>query len=249
MSELPVETRVDPSIRINCLGRLVALLAPHRSTLSLVLLLLLVLTAVNIVMPQLFAIVFDDVFGQQRWGLLWMVLPGMLGLYVLRNFLYYTSKTRAIRVGETICFGLRSRLFERLQQMSIQYHRRTNPGQLSSRVMNDSYVLQQFIHHEMPRFLLALLLFAGVVATMYAMNWRLAVACTVVLPFHLVTFHVFRRPITRTSRSAQEHQAVASGNLVEKFLGIEVVKSFTAEDRENIAHLNIERLMAEVDQA
>ena len=62
------------------LPRLGELLKPYKIQLMLAVLMLIGLTAVNIVIPQLFAIVFDDVFETGHWMLLFTVLGAMLGL-------------------------------------------------------------------------------------------------------------------------------------------------------------------------
>ncbi|MFA9478402.1 ABC transporter transmembrane domain-containing protein [Phycisphaerales bacterium AB-hyl4] len=216
-------------------ARLAALLKPYWAPLVIALAMLIGLTVANIAQPQLIAVILDRVFPDQNFGLLWVVLFSFLSLYAIRNYLYFRSKYTAVKVGENVCFTLRNQLFERLQQMNLRYYQQSKPGQLSSRVMNDSFVIQEFIQSEVPKLLTAVLLFLGVVAVIYATNWQLALASTIVLPMHLIAFHYFKRPIKSASRSAQEHLANAHGNLIEKFLGIEVVKGFTGEQRESQA--------------
>jgi ABC-type multidrug transport system fused ATPase/permease subunit len=165
----------QPAHGASAFGRLGDLLGPYKLVLLLAVLMLIGLTAVNIVIPQLIAIVFDEVFKTGDWMLLFLVLASMLGLYVLRNLLYFGGKSISVSVGEDVCFNLRKRLFERLQHMSLSYYHENKPGQLSSRVMNDSYVIQQFIQNEFPTLIQALLLFLGIVTTTYVMNDRAAV--------------------------------------------------------------------------
>ena len=215
--------------------KLGSLMRPYWWRLALVLFLLIGLAGVNIVIPLLVGTVLNRVFPENNWPLLWLVLGAFFLVYVLRNVLYFFSKYTAVSVGENVCFTLRSRLFETLQQMNLRYYRDTSPGQLSSRVMNDSYMIQEFIQGQLPKVMQAFLLFLGIVATMYALNWQLAVASTIVLPLHFFTFNYFKGPIKQASKTAQAHMADATGNLIEKFLGMEVVKSFTAEDREQKA--------------
>ena len=217
------------------LPRLGSLLKPYKLRLALAVLMLIGLTAVNIIIPQLIAIVIDEVFPTGYWMLLFTILGSMLGLYVVRNLLYFGGKTLSVSVGEDLCFTLRKRLFERLQNMSLRFYQHHKPGQLSSRVMNDSFVIQQFIMDEFPALVQAILLFLGIVAVTYAMNWQLALASTIILPLHLAAYYYLRRPIKRASGDAQHHLADATGDLIEKFLGIEVVKGFTGEERENAA--------------
>ncbi len=215
--------------------RLASLLRPYRWRLIAALAMLIALTAANLAIPALIATVFNEVFPHKNWVALWWVLIGILIAYLARNLLYFGSKITAVNIGEEVSFSLRSQLFDRLQQMNLRFYQKNKPGQVSSRVMNDSFVVQMFIQDDLPTMLQSSLLFVGLVAALFAVNWQLAAACTVVLPLHLATYYWFRRPIKQASHVAQEQLAVATGNLVEKFLGMEVVKSFTAEAREGEA--------------
>ena len=196
---------------------------------------LIVLAIVNMAVPASIALLLNDVFPKQRWSLLWLILAGILAVYLARNVLYFGSKYTAVSIGEGVSFRLRNRLFERLQQMSLRFYRQNQPGKLSSRVMNDSFVVQSFIQDDLPTLLQASFRFICIVAIIYAVNWKLALVSTIVLPLHLIAFARFKRPIKSASGVAQEHLAVVQGNLIEKFLGVEVVKACTAEQRENDA--------------
>ncbi|MGF1450336.1 MAG: ABC transporter ATP-binding protein [Opitutales bacterium] len=219
----------------SALVRLWELIQPHWRPFTLVLLLLIALTLVNLALPRIIGVILDEVFVTRDWSLLALILGAIVGIFILRNAFYYVSKIQSVIIGENVCFNLRKKLFERMQQMSLVYYRRNNPGKLSSRVMNDTNIIQGFIQDEYPTLMQSVLLFLGILAVIYAMSWQLALAATIILPLHLLTFHYFRRPIKAASRNAQENLAEASGNLLEKFLGIEVVKGFTGEEREKHA--------------
>lgn len=231
MSRTPQNQRDDNS----SLRRLAILLRPYSRRLLLVLGMTIALAIFNMILPAYFIkLMIDDVFaGDGNIRLLWIILPGILIVYLARNLLYFLAKFSTVLVGENLCFTLRNRLFEQLQQMNLQFYRENKPGKISSRVMDDSFQIQSFIQDELPTVLQALFLFLGLVAVLYAVNWQLALASTVVLPLHLIVFLKFKHPIKEASRTAQEQLAVVHGNLIEKFLGAEVVKGFTAEDREN----------------
>jgi ABC-type multidrug transport system fused ATPase/permease subunit len=219
--------------------RLATLLKPYSKRLSMVLGMLLALAALNMVMPAYFiSLMIDKVFPSSESpdgniGLLWIILPGILIVYVVRNVLYFFSKYTTVVIGENLCFSLRNRLFENLQQMNLRFYRENKPGKISSRVMDDSFQIQTFIQDELPTVLQAFTLFLGLVAVLYAINWKLALASTIILPLHLYVYVRFKRPIKDAARTAQEQLSVVHGNLIEKFLAAEVVKGFTAEAREN----------------
>ena len=217
------------------IGQLARLLRPYAGRLVAALAMLFGLTGVNLALPMLLGLIFNEIFPEKNWTLLWIVLAAIFALSAVRNALFFGSRIIAITCGEELAFELRNRLFQHLQGMSLQFYRRNQPGSISSRVINDSFVVQSFVQEELPKLLQSGLLFVGLIATMYAVNWQLALAATFVLPLHLLAYLKFREPIRQTSKNAQEHLATATGNLIEKFLGMEVVKGFTAEDREGRA--------------
>lgn len=215
--------------------RFMGLLWPHWRPVSLALFSMLLLTAVNLATPMLVGMVFNRVFPERDWSLLWWILAGMLGFFLLRNLFFYQSKFTAVRVGENVCFSLRKRLFERIQQLRLSYTRSQSPGQITSKVMNDSMQIQQFIADVLPKALQAGLLFLGIIIITYSINWQLALASTFILPVHLYVFGYFGRRIKRSSRESQERIDFATGSIFETVLGVEVVKGFTGEERGNRA--------------
>lgn len=215
--------------------RLGGLLRPYIGRLSRSLLAMIALAGVNMIVPAFIAILFNQVFPNNDWGLLFLMLIGLVVVYTSRNLLYFISKYSAVYVGENVCFQMRKNLFERMQSQNIQYYKQHKPGEVSSRVMDDSYVIQSFIQDDLPTALQAICMFVALIGITYAVNWQLALASTIVLPFHIYTIKRFKIPIKQASRKAQEQLAVVHGNLIEKFLGIEVVKGFTGEQRESEA--------------
>ncbi len=214
------------------------LLRPFSFRLGMVVVLLFLLTFSDMAQPYFLKLLIDDVFGAGNatggnWQLLWFILPGMGLIYVTRNTLFFSSRMMSLRVSEDLCFDLRKRLFEHLQQQSLRFYKANQPGKVSSRVMDDTFKIQNFIQDKLPTFARYVLEFQVLLVIVYMVNWRLALASTLVLPLHLLTYRGFRRPIRESHSEAQESLAIAHGNIVEKFLGMEVVKGFSAEERES----------------
>lgn len=216
-------------------GQLAGLLKPYTIRLVVVVLLLTGLALVNMAIPASIGIIFNEVFPNRLTWLLWALLPGILVVYLLRNVLFAGTKAITMHIGEQICFHLRRRLFQRLQVQNLPFYRDHHPGELSSRVMDDTFTVQTFVQDDVPKLLQAVCLFVSLVVVLYVINWRLGVVTTLVLPLHIVVFRYFRQNIKQTSQAVQESLASVHGNLVEKFLGMDVVQGFTGEDRENEA--------------
>ncbi len=222
-------------------GGLVGLLRPHAGRMGMVVGSLLALVVIDLAPPYAIKLLIDDVFANSEFAaraggrgtLLALILVGLFVAYALRNAFFFWSKMLSLRTSEDICFSLRRRLFDHLQQMSMRFYSANQPGRVGSRVMDDTYKIQNFIDDKFPVLMLNLLKVQVLVVVLCVMNLRLALAALAILPVQYVTCRFFRVPIRRSHSEAQENLSVAYGSLVEKFLGMEVVKGFSGEARES----------------
>lgn len=201
-----------------------------------VILLLGALSAVNMVVPYAMKLIFDRVLPgkghEAQWSLIWPILGGIAVAYLLRNGLYFTSRMMSVSIAEHLAFRLRSELFGRLQRMRVESDGAEHVGELSSRVMDGTGRLQQFIEEHLPKMLFNAISFSALIVVIFVVNWKLAIATVLLLPLHFLTFRTFNSPMRQTYSLAQSHYAEAQGALVERLMGMEVVKGFTAEERE-----------------
>ncbi len=220
---------------------MLGLLREHSSRLGMIVGLLILLALTDLVPPFAIKLLIDDVFtggGHAEsmggaWKLLSVILIGLFLSYIARNSLFYASRMLSLRMSEDICFTMRRRLFDHLQQLSMRFYRSNQPGRVSARVMDDTYKIQGFIQDKLPLLMLNLLKFQILIVVICMMNVRLAIASIIILPLQFVTYRFFRSPIKLSHSEAQENLSLAYGSVVEKFLGIEVVKGFSAEVRES----------------
>ncbi|MEZ6163764.1 MAG: ABC transporter ATP-binding protein [Phycisphaerales bacterium] len=222
-------------------GTMLGLLREHGGRLSVIIGLLILLALTDLAPPYAIKLLIDDVFTNSgeaeslggAWKLLGLILFGLFLSYVARNALFYASRMLSLRMSEDICFTMRRRLFDHLQQLSLKFYRSNQPGRVSARVMDDTYKIQTFIQEKLPLLMLNLLKFQILICVICVMNIRLALASIIILPLQFVTYRFFKGPIKLSHSEAQENLSLAYGSVVEKFLGIEVVKGFNAEARES----------------
>lgn len=222
-------------------GSMLGLLREHSHRLGMIVGLLVLLALTDLVPPYAIKLLIDDVFtgdGKAEamggaWKLLGLILFGLFLSYIARNSLFYASRMLSLRMSEDICFTMRRRLFDHLQQLSMRFYRSNQPGRVSARVMDDTYKIQAFIQEKLPLLMLNLLKFQILIVVICMMNVRLALASIIILPLQFVTYRFFKGPIKLSHSEAQENLSLAYGSIVEKFLGIEVVKGFSAEARES----------------
>ena len=168
------------------------LIRPWSGQLTVVVILVGFLALADMVLPWALALLVDDVFpalssNSGGWELLWVILLSLCAIYVLRNVLFFVSRMITVRVSEHVCFDLRQRLFNHLQRLGMGFYKSNRPGQISSRVMDDTFRIQMFIQDKLPTLIRYIIEFQIILILLYVVNWRLALASTIVLPLHLLT--------------------------------------------------------------
>ncbi|MAI66718.1 MAG: hypothetical protein CMJ26_02430 [Phycisphaerae bacterium] len=218
------------------------LIRPWSGQITMVVILVGMLALADMVLPWALALLVDDVFPALAdktggWEMLTIILVSLCSIYVLRNVLFFVSRMISVRVSEHVCFNLRQRLFDHMQQLGMDFYKSNRAGKISSRVMDDTFRIQTFIQDKLPTLLRYTIEFQILLILLYVVNWKLALASTLVLPLHLWTYKKFYLPIRDSHNRAQEHLAEAHGSLVESFMGAQVIKGFSAEERESESFL------------
>jgi subfamily B ATP-binding cassette protein MsbA len=212
------------------------LVRPYRKVLLRVLVFLVAVSFLNLAMPKIVGYVIDNVFDspdtggpplvpEVRLGLLTRVLLVILAIYIVKNILYYTAKTRVIVVGERVAFDLRQRLVQHLHTLSVDFYQQNRPGKISARVLQDVQSIRQFIQEELANMMIDLFMLLVAAGILFAMDPVLALVTLGILPFHVLVYYLFRKPILAYAREAKERMADVSGDLIEQFDGATTVKA------------------------
>ena len=129
-------------------------------------------------------------------------------------------------------YKLRQKVFGKLQSLALRYHESTSVGQLMTRCSQDIEVLQSFINQLTSGFGYQLLLVIGVAATMFAMNWQLALVACIPAPFVMLCTLYFTRRVTPIWRKYWARRSDLNSGLNSVLSGIRVVKAYAQESRE-----------------
>ncbi len=212
--------------KANPIREMIRLLNPYKVALLGVLGCSIILSCLEMALPMVVGYVIDHVFKADaadaaqtaaRFRLLWVVLLIILVIYLLRNLIYYVTKPATIVVGEKAAFDLRQRLISHLHTLSVDFYQRNNPGKISARVMQDVQSVKLFIQDELAQVMLNGLKVVVTATIMLCLEWWLALVTFAVIPFHVLVYYLFRRPISTYAREAKEHSADVSGDLVAQF--------------------------------
>ena len=207
-------------------------LKPYFWQIVLTLLLLLVLTGLNLVVPRIIRSVVDEGLVQGQTGYLVRSALLLLGLGLLSALLNlgnrYWSEWIAARVG----YDLRNRMYDHIQYLPFTYHDHAQSGQLISRCIEDVRSIERFAGGAVADLIRFVLLSVGIITIMISDNARLAIiALLPIIPLTLMTSS-FGTKIGKLFFAVDNAVGDVSNRLQENVVGVQVVRAFAREPYE-----------------
>jgi subfamily B ATP-binding cassette protein MsbA len=151
----------------------------------------------------------------------------------------------ADQAGQRMIFDLRRELYVHLQRMSLSFFEKRQVGSITSRLVSDIAVAQNFVGAAFTNTIMDFSSLLLITVLLFSMNWRLALVSLVIFPFYVTLNRFFKKRIRSTSKQAQQKMEEISGDVSEKLGGISVIQSYTREKaeeqhflRENRAYLS-----------
>jgi subfamily B ATP-binding cassette protein MsbA len=132
-------------------------------------------------------------------------------------------------IGHSVVRDLRNLLYARIIDHSIAFFTHNPTGRLMSAITSDIEKIQYAVSQSAADFLKQSFTLVGLLAVIFYMDWRLALASMALVPFVVFPSANIGRYIRVSSRSSQDKMAELNTVLQETFSGIRVVKAFGME--------------------
>ena len=211
-----------------------ALLWAHRRRLLIGLGLMLVSRLAGLVLPASSKYLIDDVVGKNRSDLLPLIaLAAGLATLVQAVTSFALSQILGVAAQRAIT-DMRKRVQARIMHLPVRYFDSTQTGVLVSRIMSDAEGIRNLVGTGLVQLVGGLVTAVMGLGVLFWLNWHLTVITILVLAaFGGGMAYAFRtlRPLFRERGKIN---AEVTGRLTEALGGIRVVKSYTAEKREEI---------------
>jgi len=172
------------------------------------------------------------ILGEKNLKLLNLIVLGIIGIVALKGLFFFAQTYLISLISFRVVTELRNRVYEHLQRLSLSFYRKRQTGEIISRVINDVDQLQNALTNTTVNFLTNCLILIGAFGLIFYIHWQLSLFVLIVIPIIAFAANKFGQWIRRFSSSIQTRIANISSILQETIVGVEVVKSFGAENRE-----------------
>jgi ABC-type multidrug transport system fused ATPase/permease subunit len=211
------------------LGILLRLTSRYRTRSLLSVVALLLATATALAPPYLSKYAIDDGIRQHDLTKLWWIVGAFLIAGLLNWGLTYAQTYLTGWVGERILADLRNRLFDHLQRLSLGFFERNRAGVIISRLTNDVEAIDQLVTDGVTSLVQNTLTLLGTAILLFVLDWRLALATLVVIPFMSIASAIFRKRSARAYSQVRERLGLVTATLAEDIAGMRVLHAFTRE--------------------
>ena len=207
-------------------------LQPYLKQVIANLLLLLGISFISLIIPQIIKRVIDEGISSGntatigRYALI-LFSVGAVGA-LLSLFQRYLAQWIGARVG----YDLRNALYERIQNLPFSFHDHTQTGQLISRCIEDVRSIQEFSGSSIIEWAQLLIFGVGITTMMFLDNLTLGIiALLPLIPLVFLAFD-FGNRITRLFYKVDGALGALSTTLQENVTGAQVVRAFAREEFE-----------------
>jgi ABC-type multidrug transport system fused ATPase/permease subunit len=211
-----------------------ALLWAHRRRLAIGLTLMLISRLAGLVLPASSKFVIDDVIGNGRHELLLPIaIAGGVATVVQAITSFGLSQILGVAAQRAIT-DMRKRVQAQVVRLPVRYFDSTQSGVLVARIMSDAEGIRNLVGTGLVQLIGGLVTAVLGLAVLLYLNWTLTIVTVVVLSLFGGGMAYAFKTLRPLFRERGRINAEVTGRLTESLGGIRVVKSYTAEKREEI---------------
>ncbi len=219
--------------KVLLIKRLFSYLMAYKSSIALILLLIIFRTAVRILNPMFIQIGIDDFIGKNDLKGLFVlggvvVFINILTVLSVRFRVYMTSK-----ITNKVIMQIRQNLYEHIQTLDFSFFDSKPKGKILSRIIADVNALKSFMDNCITTLVPEFGTLIAVLVIMFVQNAKLALAALCSVPLLAVSMFVIMIKSHKGWVATRKKSSNMSAFLHEDLDGMRIVQQFNAEDESN----------------
>ncbi|MDG4788539.1 ABC transporter ATP-binding protein [Micromonospora sp. WMMD1102] len=210
--------------------RVVEFARPYRSDIAVFLVTVVLAAIIGVATPVLAGDVINAISrgGSDAAGLVIRLAVVIAGLAVADALLSLAQRWYSARIGEGIILNLRTRVYDHVQRMPLQFFTRTQTGALVSRINNDVTGAQRAFTSTLSGVVSNIIQLVLTAAVMFTLSWQITALSLVLLPIFIIPARRVGRRLAEITRESYDLDAKMNATMTERFgvAGALLVKLF-----------------------
>ncbi|MBS10178.1 MAG: ABC transporter ATP-binding protein [Gemmatimonadetes bacterium] len=220
------------------LKKLLQFVRPYQRRLFGALLLTIGLTTVSMTPPLIMKFIVDEIVVGGRWDLLEIVLLISVLIPVAAAGLSVLTTYSISIISHRLIMDIREAMFDHLLRLSLLFYDKMGTGKIMERIMGDVATVRSMVTMRVLSIVTDFVSFWFAIAMCASLNWKLGALLIALLPLYLFNYFGWRGGIRASVRAWRTKMDKVSVGLQERLSGVQVVKAYGKERRENRAFAN-----------
>lgn len=188
-------------------------------------------TLVTTALPLLARTYIDQFISSGQAAAGFYLLAIYYGLFILRVLLTFLGQYSFAKVAHSIVRDLRQEAFANIQKLRMAYFDQTPAGAIVSRLTNDTQAVADMFSSIFSSFLSSIFILVVTAATMFALDWHLALFILLFLPIMLASILLYQKLSTGLLKQVRSKLSDLNVKLSETIEGMRIVQAFGQEKR------------------
>ena len=216
--------------------RVLAFARPYRREILIFLVAVVLDAIIGVATPVLAGRAVNTITAHQHGAAAAVVRIAVLiaALALVDAGLSLVNRWYSARIGEGIILSLRTKVYDHVQRMPLQFFTRTQTGALVSRLNNDVLGAQQAFTSTLSGVVSNVIQLVLTAAVMFTLSWQVTALSLVLLPVFILPARRIGRKLAEITRESYQLDAKMNATMTERFgvAGALLVKLFGRPDDE-----------------
>jgi len=211
------------------LRRFARYVAPYRSSIIIVLLILPLVAACRLAQPWIIKLAIDNHIINGKLAGLETIALAFLGILLIESLLSFIEVYLLQSVGQQVMSDMRSELYQHVMHLPVTWFDQVPVGSAVTRLTSDVEVLGEMFASGIITIVGDVLLLIGIISVMLWMNLKLSLVTFSVLPVLIYVAYTFRRRMRQSFREVRARLGRLNAFLNECISGISIIQIFNRE--------------------
>jgi len=243
------ETQTNEKISTaTTLKRLMTLMGQERKNLYIAMIFIFINAGLNLIAPYLIGHTVDNFIVTKHYEGVIRYSIILFGVFSLALVSGYTQTQLMGRVGQRMLFNLRNIVFNKLQELSIDFFNQNKAGDLISRVNNDTDKINQFFSQSLVQFMSSIFTMVGAGIFLLSINLELGLAAFSPALFLLLFTRGISPWVKNRNAVNMKSTGILSAEIQESLNNFKVIVAFNRRDyfRKRFDEVNTENYQSAV---
>ena len=212
-------------------ARLFAILSPYKGRVALLVIIGMIGSSINLVIPKIIASAIDA-FSANNFDARKVIIRFTVAASSIFIFTLLQGVLQAF-TAEKVALDLREKIVHKLSIQSFSFIQESNPSRLLTNLTSDMSSVKAFVSQAFVAIISSLFIIVGVTVLMILINWKLALAVLGIVPIvGLAFFIVFRKARVIFKKSRKVIDAL-NKIINESILGAALIRVLNSQQPEN----------------